>query len=81
MKKYVKPELFYESFELSQHIAGCQVQLQSTADDCTIWNSKAIGWIEGVHSDSWFVEGGACSVGVEVYCYTNGSLNAAVISS
>lgn len=23
MKKYVKPELFYERFELSQHIADC----------------------------------------------------------
>ena len=23
MKKYVKPELFYEHFELSQHIADC----------------------------------------------------------
>ena len=80
MKKYVKPELFYESFELSQHIAGCNLKLQST-DACSIWNTVAEGSIEGVHSDSWFVEGGACSVGVEVYCYTNGSLNAAVISS
>ena len=27
MKKYVKPELFYERFELSQHIADCQWEL------------------------------------------------------
>ena len=23
MKKYVKPEIYYENFELSQHIADC----------------------------------------------------------
>ena len=28
MKKYVKPELFYEHFELSQHIADCAWELQ-----------------------------------------------------
>lgn len=28
MKKYVKPELFYERFELSQHIADCQWELK-----------------------------------------------------
>lgn len=29
MKKYVKPELFYEQFELSQHIADCAWELAS----------------------------------------------------
>lgn len=28
MKKYVKPELFYERFELSQHIADCQWEFE-----------------------------------------------------
>ena len=27
MKKYVKPELFYERFELNQHIADCAWEL------------------------------------------------------
>lgn len=27
MKKYVKPELFYEHYELSQHIADCAWEL------------------------------------------------------
>lgn len=27
MKKYVKPELFYEEFELTQHIADCAWEL------------------------------------------------------
>ena len=29
MKKYVKPELFYEHYELSQHIADCAWELTS----------------------------------------------------
>lgn len=29
MKKYVKPELFYERFELSQHIADCAWEMNS----------------------------------------------------
>lgn len=29
MKKYVKPELFYESYELSQHIAACGWDMNS----------------------------------------------------
>lgn len=35
MKKYVKPELFYEQFELTQHIADCAWELtNSTKDTC-----------------------------------------------
>lgn len=30
MKKYVKPELFYESFELTQQIAACDYDSQET---------------------------------------------------
>lgn len=29
MKKYVKPELFYEHYELSQHIADCAWEMTS----------------------------------------------------
>ena len=36
MKQYVKPELYLESFELSQHIAGCSLVLQSAEPEtCT----------------------------------------------
>lgn len=34
MKKYVKPELFYERFELSQHIADCAWELEFLKDAC-----------------------------------------------
>lgn len=33
MKKYVKPGLFYEKYELSQHIADCAWELISSSKD------------------------------------------------
>lgn len=32
MKTYVKPELFYENFELSQHIANCDFKMGHTEE-------------------------------------------------
>lgn len=78
MKKYVKPELFYESFELSQHIAGCNLQVQA-AD---VVNCTASGYVEGIHYTSWFMEANSsCSPVMEVYCYTNGSITSATVNS
>lgn len=78
MKTYVKPELFFESFELSQHIAGCNLRLNSEVQACT-----ASGTIFGVTlegSESWFVSD-VCSAKVEAYCYTNGSMGITTINS
>lgn len=36
MKKYVKPELIYEKYELTQHIADCAWELtNSTKETCS----------------------------------------------
>ena len=32
MKPYIKPELYYENFELSQHIAACAYDMQNLKD-------------------------------------------------
>lgn len=32
MKKYVKPELFFERYELSQHVAACDWDLKTVTD-------------------------------------------------
>lgn len=74
MKKYIKPELFYENFELSQHIAFCA------------WDMPESKKVEECYADSdptWGIPGGIrafyaskeiCVDGpVESYCYTNGS--------
>lgn len=34
MKKYVKPELFYEHYELSQHIADCEWEYTHDEGGC-----------------------------------------------
>lgn len=85
MKTYVKPELFFESFELSQHIAGCSLQL-NVGDAATC---NATGWIEDLFQEGkgtgvksgWFIDSQICAVEVEAYCYTNGSMNIATINS
>lgn len=77
MKTYVKPELFFESFELAQHIAGCNLTLlQNDVGSC-----RASGVIEGISEESWFISTDHCTTVVEAYCYTNGSMNVATINS
>ncbi|MGM9661032.1 MAG: hypothetical protein ACI3WQ_10580 [Faecousia sp.] len=72
MKAYVKPELFVESYELSQHIATCGIDVNSTDGSCN-------GTIDG---DFWPGLGGTpvfsseCETpveNIEGYCYTNGT--------
>lgn len=72
MKADVKPELYYESFELSRHIAGCNVTL-TTADALTC---TATGYDNfGNPVDNVFSSEGVCNVILEDYCYTNGLIN------
>lgn len=44
MKKYVKPELFYEHFELAQHIADCAWEWVNSTDGntCTLEPDTAL---------------------------------------
>lgn len=74
MKKYVKPELFYERYELSQHIADCAWELQANSDtSChaepddndypgfsNLFHAQQIGCV--MTTDQW-----------QDYCYTNGA--------
>lgn len=81
MKKYVKPELFYENFELSQHIADCAWEMHYTLEG-------------GCHADGdssklpgfkdLFTVAARCSLNettYEDYCYTTGSAGANVFIS
>ena len=53
MKKYVKPELFFESFELSQQIAACDYDSEhtnTTVEACTFtwdFNPEAKLFVKG----------------------------------
>lgn len=71
MKKYVKPELIFERFEMSQQIAACDYDSNNTSSD----NSCRF---TGINKDfgvemSIFMTTGICDVVAESYCYHNSS--------
>lgn len=71
MKEYVKPELYYEDFELSQHIALCDLKLNNGApESCEIVDDRVD---DGVSVVGGFVATNICKFPYEIYCYTNGS--------
>lgn len=72
MKKYVKPELFFENYELSQHIAVCDWDLMAgTLNDaehaCRFKgdDAGAVGEIIFTNKEQ------GCSI--QSYCYTTGA--------
>lgn len=75
-KSYVKPELFYESFVLSQSIAACgiDVHFSSVTDtncqpklDPSFWGSNDPVFNSGETRCSTSIES------IEAYCYTSGT--------
>lgn len=74
-KTYEKPQIYMERFELAEHIAGCGGYTWNK-------NGSANGWVDGEYYDNLFVDGNTvCIVGVESYCYTNGAISNATITS
>ncbi|MGN0975070.1 MAG: hypothetical protein ACI4OL_03650 [Gemmiger sp.] len=76
MKQYVKPDLFYEDFELSQHIAACSYKLGANENECSI--------VSDSYTDDYydfvgaFTNSSVCTQGappVDSYCYTVGNSN------
>ncbi len=70
MKKYVKPELFCESFELAQHIAACAFDSNGTQDSvekCSFTGDSGFGIVNVFQSKP------TCEAKGDDYCYTNGS--------
>lgn len=77
-KKYEKPQVYMEKFELAEHIAGCNLTLLSgNPNEC-----KADGIVDNEYADSWFLDANTnCEPKAEGYCYTNSSINVATINS
>ena len=69
MKKYVKPELFYEHFELSQQIAACSYDLLpntlTQAPDC-LFKGDTDTMIPG--KIIFLQTNTSCDVKVQKYC-------------
>lgn len=73
MKAYVKPELFYERYELSQHIADCAWELNSKSEyDCIFVGDKD----KGLGGYTLFSSDRGCILtedNTEWYCYMPGT--------
>ncbi|MBQ7801719.1 MAG: hypothetical protein IJ375_05290 [Oscillospiraceae bacterium] len=83
MKKYVKPELFYERFELSQHIADCAWELQlASKEACIAQGDPEMGMGS---LGTLFTTLQSCynktDEGYQAYCYTNGTAGVNVFRS
>lgn len=77
-KKYEKPQVYMEKFELAEHIAGCSLSINSGDPMSCVGE----GYIQDKYLDSWFIDGNMlCEAELEGYCYTNGSMNVATINS
>lgn len=72
MKKYVKPELFYERYELSQHIADCAVEWVANTDPLNCIANLDPAQI-GVSGTVFVQNNTVCTSTDETYCITNGS--------
>lgn len=72
MKKYVKPDVVFEGFELSQHIAGgCNI-LMNQGDVLACENITAGEGNWGLGGIGHFAEGGSCTLPTEgPTCYYN----------
>ena len=75
MKKYVKPELFFESFELNQQIAVCDYDLvENTFNEDSYTNCTYAR--EDIPGLTIFMTENVCNpvtTSIEEYCYQNTS--------
>ena len=69
MKKYVKPELIYESFELSQQIAACDYDSKNTANDVGVCGFTGKNPITGADMTIFLPGNNFCTTEAQEYCY------------
>ena len=82
-KKYEKPRVYMEQFKLAEHIAGCNLTLESgDVDTCDATGTIGEAYLDGSGDNlGWFVNKGICGVPVHDYCYTNGTSTLTTINS
>ena len=72
MKKYVKPELIFESFEMSQQIATCDYDSNNSFDN--VQDCNFTGYNKDFDGDiNIFSSHLTCGVEAQWYCYHNSS--------
>ena len=78
MKSYVKPELFYESFEMNQSIAACGIDVNYGDENSCTPRLDSDFWPD-LGNETVFDDSPRCSMkpsAIEVYCYTVGTSEA-----
>lgn len=73
MKKYVKPELFYEHFELAQHIANCYWELNSASETSCVAEAEDQGQGFTLFMTAKGCEAGPDNKSYEQYCLHTGT--------
>lgn len=73
MKPYVKPELFYESFEMNQSIAACEYDMNLMPENgCTgEWDIDLDNSTEAIAKNVFLEKTAGCVIKIEGYCYFN----------
>lgn len=72
-KKYVKPELLFESFELSQQIAACAFDSGNTLGDISSCKFTGNNPATGEQISIFLEVSTMCTTKAESYCYHNGT--------
>ncbi len=80
MKKYVKPELFFENYELSQHIAACAWDLIEGSLTGQNGTCKFDGTDAGLPGETLLTGANDCKF-TDYYCITNGTDNRKIFNS
>lgn len=83
MKKYVKPELFYERYELSQHIADCAWEMTYASEENCAAKGDEQKFGPG-YTQTLFTATAACTIdraNYHDYCLTNGGYGVNVFIS
>lgn len=74
MKKYVKPELFYERYELSQHIADCQWEMNMAEKETCVAEPDQDPYFLPLSFGTLFSDQPRCDhIDWEQYCYQTGT--------
>ena len=76
MKTYVKPDVYYENFEMSQHVATCSWDMSNSKDvnNCSAADELNIPIFTSDNSKCAYSD-------YEEYCYTNGSSDFKIFNS
>lgn len=83
-KKYEKPQVFFEQYELSHSVANCSAALNHSENDCVLDGNK----VPDLHLDPgetiFSTVNSSCNISDELfegYCYWTGNADNSIFTS